>query len=128
MSTEVIGVPLSNQPIQSRNGHSTATLAELGARAGAMGLEASTVNRLVASLQETAHGAALDTLDKALGVVQDIVDARLNTLLQAVRELHDIPSSVGLRDWFNGRIGVPMVAKGQVEALIMQQMGVKGRR
>src|SRR5690242_15870868 len=68
MSTDIdlteVPVPLSNTGMQTRTGVTTASLAELGARAGALGLEAHTVNRIVAGVQDAAHRSALDTLEK----------------------------------------------------------------
>ncbi len=132
MSTDLepveIPLPLNHQSIQARPGVTTVRMAELGARAGALGLEASKVNRLVAALQTSAHTAALDTLEGVLGEVQDLLDARLNTLLQAVRALPGSASSVGVREWFQGKAGVDMVMRDQVLLLITEQMGRKPGR
>lgn len=132
MSTDVeipeVAVPLANTGMQTRVGVTTAGLAELGARAGALGLEAHTVNRIVAGVQASSHKAALDTLDAILQEVQNLVDARLNTLVQEIRGMQSTPSSVGIRDWFGGKIGVPMISQDQVVNAIMRQMGVQGRR
>jgi hypothetical protein len=123
-----IPVPLSNTGMQTRNGVSASSLAELGARAGALGLEAHTVNRIVARLQEASHKASLDTLDAVLAEVQSLLDARLNTIVQEIRGMQATPSGVSVRDWLNGRIGVPMIPVDQVLNTIARHMGVQGRR
>lgn len=62
-------------------------MADLGARAGALGLERGAVTKMVTGIQAAARAAALEVLERALEDVMNVVEARLNRVLQETRAL-----------------------------------------
>lgn len=69
------------------NGVSGVRMADLGARAGALGLERGAVHKMVARMETAAREAALDNTEALVDDFMAVLGARLNRLLQDVRAL-----------------------------------------
>lgn len=85
---DVALIPDQQVDLHAMNGGLDAgRMAILGAAAGALGLENSAVGRLTDRMAKAAYHAALANVEELLGEVHGVVGARLNRLLQDVREL-----------------------------------------
>lgn len=85
-------------------GVGAADLAELGAVAGAIGLETDAVVALVNRVQSTSARATLEDLPELLKLVKSANDARINRIIQAVRGLPEAPTQQqGIWATLNGR-------------------------
>jgi len=94
---EVTGLPevgvryTPQHPLGGRPGLEAAALADFGALAGANNLERGTVVALVHRIQSTAAKSTLEVMPELLRLVKNANDARINKIIQAVRNLPEAP-------------------------------------
>jgi hypothetical protein len=115
-------------------GVSGTRMAELGAKAGAVGLENGAVTKLANRMQTAAYEAALDNVEALLDDVMVVVGARLNRLLQDVRALPE-QAMAQPQGVIGTLLGAPrvqptvsLVTRDQVLQLISQAMVEKPTR
>jgi len=104
-------------------GVGAADIAELGAVAGAIGLEVDAVVALVNRVSATSARATLEDLPELLKLIKTANDARINRLIQAVRGLPEAPvQQQGLWATLNGRNQqvVSYVSRNEVLVLLGQ--------
>jgi hypothetical protein len=102
-----------------------AALADFGALAGANNLERGTVVALVHRIQSTAAKSTLEAMPELLRLVKNANDARINKIIQAVRNLPEAPvQQQGLWATLNGRQQplVSYVSRNEVLILLGQAL------
>jgi hypothetical protein len=128
---EVTGLPevgvryTPQHPLGGRPGMEAAALADFGALAGANNLERGTVVALVHRIQSTAAKSTLEAMPELLRLVKNANDARINKIIQAVRNLPEAPvQQQGLWATLNGRQQplVSYVSRNEVLILLGQAL------
>lgn len=112
-------------PLGGRPALNAASLADFGAQAGAQGLERGAVTSLVNRIQTTAAKTTLEMLPEVLRLVKDANDARINKIIQAVRNLPEAPvQQSGLWSRLNGQQPtlVSYVSRNEVLLLLGQAL------
>jgi hypothetical protein len=112
-------------PLGGRPGLDAAGLAEFGAVASAAGMERGQVMALVNRIQSTAARSTLETLPELLKLIKNANDARINRIIQAVRNLPEAPvQQQGLWATLNGRNQplVSYVSRNEVLILLGQAL------
>ncbi len=95
---------MPQHPLGGKPGLDAAGLAEFGAVAGAAGLERGMVVALVNRIQSNAAKSTLETLPELLKLIKGANDARINRIIQAVRNLPEAPiQQPGIWATLNGR-------------------------
>lgn len=89
MTTDVQPMPARTTQTYSASGGGVTALemADLGMRAGSLGMERGQVAQLTRRLETAAHEAAMANVDALLDEVSALIGARLNRLLQDVRAI-----------------------------------------
>jgi len=103
-------------------------VAEMAAKAGALGLERGAITKMMTKLQNAAYEAGMANVDALLDEVLSVVQARLNRVLQDVRALQEqaVAQPLGVVELVLNRPRVQptvsLVARNEVINLITQAM------
>ncbi len=110
-------------PVRRGAGVDALSMVDLGALAGAAGLERHKVLSLVRRVQNLAVQTTLESIPGLLDLVREANEARINSLMQAVRALPEAAPPVGFWGTLNGRQQmVSLVTRDSVLALLTAAM------
>lgn len=106
-------------PLTRRPGVDAVSMVDLGAMAAAVGMERHKVLALVRRVQNNAVQTTLESVPGLLELVREANEARINTLMQAVRALPEASQPVGMLAALRGQQPtVSLVARDAVLALL----------